>query len=71
MLQKITQYLLSSKHIFTLGQLMHMALDLKQYVVSTLFPNNQPIHLQASPFNVKSVTIDPQMVVILVHVRKT
>jgi hypothetical protein len=30
-LQEIGQYLLSSKHIFTLGQLMHLASDLKQY----------------------------------------
>jgi hypothetical protein len=46
-----------------------MALDLKQYAVSTLFPNNQPTHVQAPPFNVNSINIDPQMVVILVHVR--
>ncbi len=30
MLQEIGQYLLSSKHILTLGQLMHLAPNLKQ-----------------------------------------
>jgi hypothetical protein len=38
--------------------------------ISRVFHNNQPNHLQAPPFDVKLVTIDPQMAVILVHVRK-
>jgi hypothetical protein len=49
---------------------MHLALDLKQYVVFRVFLNNQPTHLQAPPSNVKLVIIDPQMAIILVHVRK-
>jgi len=49
---------------------MHLALNLKQYVVFRVFPNNQPTHLQAPSFDVKLVIIDPQMAIILVHVRK-
>jgi hypothetical protein len=63
-LQEINQQLLSSKHIFTLGQLMHLALDLKQYVVSIVFPNSQPTLLQNPPFDVGSIAIDLQMVII-------
>jgi hypothetical protein len=70
MFQEIGQYSLSSKHILTLGQLMHLALDLKQYEVSRVFHNNPPTHLQAQLSDVKLITIDPQMAVILVHVRK-
>jgi hypothetical protein len=69
-LQEIDQQLLSSKHILTFGQLMHLALDLKQYVVSKVSPNSQPTHPQAPPFDVRSVIINPHMVVILVHVGK-
>jgi hypothetical protein len=39
-------------------------------VVSIVFPNNQPTHLQAPLSDVKSITIDPQMAIILMHVRK-
>jgi Ethanolamine utilization protein EutJ (predicted chaperonin) len=39
-------------------------------VVFIVFPNNEPTHLQAPLSDVKSVTIDPQMAIILVHVRK-
>ncbi len=49
---------------------MHLAPNLKQYVVSRVLPNNQSTHLQAPPFDVKLVTVDPQMAIILVHVKK-
>jgi hypothetical protein len=39
-LQEIGQQLLSSKDTFTFGQLMHLALDLKQYLVFKVFSNN-------------------------------
>jgi len=63
-LQEISQQLLSSKHIFTLGQLMHLAFDLKQYVVSIVFPDSQPTLLQDPPSDVGSIAIDLQMVII-------
>jgi hypothetical protein len=49
---------------------MHLALDLKQYVVSRISLSNQPTHHQAPPSNVRLVVINPHMVVILVHVGK-
>jgi hypothetical protein len=53
MLQEISQQLLSSKHIMTFGQLMHLTLDLKQYVVFKMSPSSQPTHPQAPPFDVR------------------
>jgi hypothetical protein len=47
MFQEISQQLLSSKHILTLGQLMNLAPDLKQYLVFRMLPNGQPTHPQA------------------------
>ncbi len=58
MLQEINQQLLNSKHTLTLGQFMHLALDLKQYVVSTIFPKSQPTLLQDPPFDVGSIAIN-------------
>jgi hypothetical protein len=49
---------------------MHLAFDFKQYVVSKMSLNSQPIHPQASPFDVRLVVINPNMAVISVHVRK-
>jgi hypothetical protein len=49
---------------------MHLALDLKQYVVSRVSPSSHSSYPQAPPFDVGLVTIDPHMVVILVHVGK-
>jgi hypothetical protein len=69
-LQEIGQQLLSSKHIRALGQLMHLAPNLKQYVVSKMSPNNQPTHLQAPPSNVGSIIINPQMAIISMHIGK-
>jgi hypothetical protein len=43
---------------------MHLAFDLKQYVVSRVFPSSQPTHLQTPPYDVGS------MAIILVHVGK-
>jgi hypothetical protein len=49
---------------------MHLALNLKWYVVSRVSPNSRPTHLQAPPSNVRLVSIDLHMVIILVHVGK-
>ncbi len=68
--QEINQQLLSSKHTLTLGQLMHLAPNLKQYVVSRVLPSSQPTNPQAPPSDVGSITVDPHMAIILVHVRK-
>jgi len=68
--QKIGQQLLSNKHTFTIGQLMHLALNLKQYVVSRITLNSQPTHPQGPPSNVSLVTIDPHMAIIQVHMGK-
>jgi hypothetical protein len=68
--QEIGQQLLSSKHTLTLGQLMHLALGLKQYAVSKLSPNSQPTNPQAPPCDLGLVTIDLHMAIILVHARK-
>ncbi len=57
MLQKIGQQLLSSKHTLTFGQFMHLAPNLKQYVVSRISSNSQPTHLQGPPFYVGLVAI--------------
>lgn len=57
MLQEIGQQLLSSKHTFTFGQFMHLAPNLKQYMVSKISPNSQPTHLQGPPFYVGLVAI--------------
>jgi len=56
-LQEIGQQLMSSKDIFTFGQLMHLALDFKQYLVFKVSSNNQPTHLQGPPFYVGSIAI--------------
>jgi hypothetical protein len=55
---------MSSKLTITLGQLMHLALDLIQYVVSRISPSSQPTHPQGPPFDVGLVAIDLHMVVI-------
>ncbi len=55
---------MSSKHTLTFGQLMHLALDLKQYVVSIVPPNSQLTPLQGPPFDVGSIAIDLHMAVI-------
>jgi len=68
--QETNKQLLNSKHTLTLGQLMHLALDLKQYVVSKMSPSCQLTHPQAPPSNVRSVVINPHMAIILVHVGK-
>jgi hypothetical protein len=69
-LEEIDQQLLSGKHFLTLRQVMHLAPDLKQYVVSRISLSNQPTHHQAPPSNVILVTINPHMAVIPVHVGK-
>ncbi len=68
MLQEINQQLSNNKHILTLGQLMHLPFDLKQYVVSKMLPNSQPTHPQAPPYDIRLVIIDPHMPIILMHV---
>jgi hypothetical protein len=55
---------MSSKLTLTLGQFMHLALDLKQYVVFRVSPNSQATHLQGPPFDVCSIAIDPRMAII-------
>jgi uncharacterized membrane protein len=42
----------------------------KLYMVFKVFPNSQPTHPQAPPFNVGLVIIDLHMAIILVHVGK-
>ncbi len=69
-LQEIGQKLLCSKHTLTLGQLMHLAPYLKQYVVSRVSPNSQPTNPQAPPSDVGSIIINRHMAIVLVHVRK-
>jgi hypothetical protein len=64
MFQEIVWQLMSSKLTITLGQLMHLALDLIQYVVSRISPSSQPTHPQGPPFDVGLVAIDLHMVVI-------
>jgi hypothetical protein len=49
---------------------MHLALDLKWYVVSKVYHSSQPTPLQGPPSNVVSITIDLHMVIIYVHVGK-
>jgi hypothetical protein len=49
---------------------MHLALDLKQYMVFKVSPNSQPTHLQGPPSNVRLVVMNPHMVVIPMHVGK-
>jgi len=55
---------LNSKHTLTLGQLMQLILDVKQYMVSKISLNSQPTHLQGPPSNVGLVAIDPHMAII-------
>jgi len=43
---------------------MHLAPDLKQYVVSTVFSNSQPTLFQDPPSDVGSITIDLHMAII-------
>jgi hypothetical protein len=47
---------------------MHLALDLKQYVVSRVLPSSQPTHPQSPPYDVGLVTIDLHMPIIPMHV---
>ncbi len=47
---------------------MHLAHDLKRYAVSRMLLNNQPTHVQAPPYDVRLVTIDPHMPIIPMHV---
>jgi hypothetical protein len=49
---------------------MHLALDLKQYVVSRVSSNSKPTHPQAPPYDVGSIATNPHMAIILVHVGK-
>ncbi len=39
-------------------------------MVSKVSPNSQPTHLEAPPFDVGPVAIDPHMVIIPLHVGK-
>ncbi len=64
MFQEIDQQLLINKHTLTLGQFMHLALYLKQYVISRVSPNIQPTHPQGPPSDVGLVAIDLRMVII-------
>jgi len=50
---------------------MHLALDLKQNVVSRIFLSSQPTHHQALFSNVRLIVINPHMAIILMHVGKT
>ncbi len=70
MLQEINQQLLSNEHTLTLGQVMHLAPNLKQYVDSRVFPSSELTHPQASPFDVGLIAINYHMVVIPMHVGK-
>ncbi len=47
---------------------MHLAHDLKRYVVSRMLPNDKPTHVQTPPYDVRLVTIDPHMPIIPMHV---
>ncbi len=49
---------------------MHLAPDLKQYVVFRIFLSSHPTHHQAPPFDVGLVTINPHVEVISMHVEK-
>jgi len=49
---------------------MHLTFYLKQYVVFIISPNSQPTHLQAQPFDVRSVVVDPHMAINQVHLGK-
>jgi hypothetical protein len=49
---------------------MHLAPNLKQYVVFRTSPGSQPTHPQAPPFDVKLVITNLHMALILVHVGK-
>jgi len=49
---------------------MHLAPNLKQYVVYRVLLSSQPNHPQAPPFDVGLVIIDLHKVIILMHVRK-
>jgi hypothetical protein len=49
---------------------MHLAPNLKQYVVSKMSLSSQPTHPQAPPSNVGSIVINPDMAILSVHVGK-
>lgn len=49
---------------------MHLALDLKQSMVFKVFPNSQPTHPQAPPYDVGSIATNPHMAISPVHVGK-
>jgi len=49
---------------------MHLAFNLKLYMVFRVFPNSQPTHPQAPPSNVGLVIIDLHMAIIPMCVGK-
>jgi hypothetical protein len=68
--KKSINNLLSNKNTFALGQLMHLAPNLKQYVVSRISLSSHPTHHQAPPFDVGLVGRNLHMEVISMHVEK-
>jgi hypothetical protein len=66
----IIEELLESKQTLTLGQLIKITLDLKQYIVAKLAPRIRTITLSKLNSVIASMAIDPHMVVIQVQVGK-
>ncbi len=67
-LEDITQQLLESKHLLYLGQLLKIALDLKQYIVTRLAPRKITIIVLGSNMVIVSVAIDLHMAMLHVQV---
>ncbi len=63
-LEDITQQLLESKHILTLGQLFKIVPNLKQYVTSKFFPKKKIVTTSRPNLVIASMAIDLHMVVI-------
>jgi hypothetical protein len=63
-LKDITQQLLESKHILTLGQLFKIAPNLKQYVTTKFVPRRKIVTTSRPNLVITSVAINLHMVVI-------
>jgi hypothetical protein len=63
-LEDITQQLLESKHILTLGQLFKIVSNLKQYATSRFFPRRKIVTTSRPNLVIASMAIDLHMVVI-------
>jgi hypothetical protein len=60
-LEDITQQLLESKHIFTLGQLFQIAPNLTQYIVTKLVLGKKNMTVPGFNSIITLVVIDPLM----------